>query len=59
MRIQDFDEFYKVVIGECINEIKGYAKERGYIDLKCFRENKNESKVHMSIYRNYQKKEII
>lgn len=56
MRIQDFNEFYKVVIGECINEIKQYAKECGYINLECFRENKSESKVSISIYRNYQKK---
>ena len=56
MRIQDFNEFYKVVIGECINEIKQYAKDSGYVNLECFRENKNESKVSISIYRNYQKK---
>lgn len=56
MRLQDFNEFYKVVIGKCIDEIKEYAKKNGYVDLECFQKNKDDSKVIMSMYRNYQKK---
>lgn len=56
MRIQDFEKFYKIVIKECINSIAAYAKTNGYVELECFCKNKNDAKIGMSIYYNYQQK---
>lgn len=56
MRIQNFDEFYTIVIQECINEIENYAKTSGFTNLECFFQKEHNCKTDISIYHNYQKK---
>lgn len=56
MRIQNFDDFYEIVIKKCIEQIREFAKANGFEKGECFKNNENSLKTDISIYRNYQNK---